>query len=92
MTFAGEQLRGELKGRMVKVWAPIEHTGDYVYSLQAEVRHGNVSGTFTARFTPRAQGAIPALQEQREKRQGSRSFVKGVDNALAQIQGDTAKP
>jgi outer membrane protein assembly factor BamB len=60
---AGGSLKGEIKGRMVKVWAPIAHVGDYVYALDCQAAGGQVTGTFTARFTPVA-GPAPAFKEQ----------------------------
>jgi outer membrane protein assembly factor BamB len=52
----GLRLQGQIRGRMVKVWAPVEHVGDYVYSLEAEVREGKVSGNFSGKFTLKAKG------------------------------------
>ncbi len=48
VTCAGDSLKGDLKGRMVKLWAPIAHVGDYVYTLDAKVNEGKVAGTFKA--------------------------------------------
>ncbi|MBM4038676.1 MAG: hypothetical protein FJ290_09190 [Planctomycetes bacterium] len=55
---AGDSLKGEVKGRMAKVWAPIAHVGDYAYALDARVSGGKVAGTFTARI---------ALKDQKEQ-------------------------
>jgi len=50
VTLAGGALKGDVKGRMVKVWAPIAHVGDYAYSLDAKVSAGKVDGVFSARI------------------------------------------
>lgn len=58
ISLAGDILKGEVKGRMAKLWGPMAHVGDYAYSIQAQANGGQLSGTFTARF---------ALKEQKEQ-------------------------
>ncbi len=47
----GDTLSGEVKGRMVKVWAPTAHVGQYVYTLDAKVSEGKLFGAFTVRIS-----------------------------------------
>lgn len=58
VAFVGGALKGDIKGRMVKLWAPIAHVGDYAYTLDARVGEGKVAGSFSARF---------ALKDQKEQ-------------------------
>ncbi|MGD0897075.1 MAG: PQQ-binding-like beta-propeller repeat protein [Thermoguttaceae bacterium] len=51
----GDRLKGDIRGRMVKQWAPIAHTGDYVCSFNAKVTSGQVTGAFTIAITPTGQ-------------------------------------
>jgi len=63
LKLAGGKLSGEVGGRMVKIWAPIAHVGDYVFSLDAAVEGGKMTGTYTATFTPTAQAGPGAKQQ-----------------------------
>jgi len=77
----GDGLKGEIKGRMVKAWAPIAHVGDYSYSLDAKARDGKVTGTFTARF---------ALKDQNE--QALSGTITGTIKTAEQLRKEQAFP
>ncbi|MGD0898563.1 MAG: hypothetical protein ABR915_12050, partial [Thermoguttaceae bacterium] len=51
----GDSLKGEIRGRMVKTWAPIAHVGNYVYSLDAKISGGQMTGTFSVAITLKGQ-------------------------------------
>jgi outer membrane protein assembly factor BamB len=86
VNLAGGSLKGEVRGRMVKVWAPIAHVGNYVYVLDAKVESGRVTGTFTARFAPTAGAGAG------EKEQSTSGAVSGRLASAADLHKDQAIP